>query len=117
MHERDRNRSLSHAPRDALYRTMTNVADDKNAGHVCLQKAWLTIEFPTVWPLATACEMRPGIDEPPLVAFDNICKPICVGCGSDHDEERVGGHFVDLVRFRTMNGNGFEMILAVRLNN
>src|SRR6185369_11768847 len=96
---------------------MANVTDYKNAGNVCLQKIWVTIELPTIWPLAVAGEVRAGIDETTLIAFDNVRQPICIWCSSDHDEQPVGGHFVDLVRFGTVNGNGFEMVLAVGLND
>src|ERR1041384_3592642 len=96
---------------------MTNVTDYKNAGHVCFQEIWITIELPTVRPLAIAGEVRAGIDEAALITLDNVRKPICIWRCSDHDEQRIRRHFVDLVRFGTVNGNGFEMILAVRFDD
>src|SRR6185503_3247503 len=96
---------------------MTNVTNNKNAGHVCFQKTWLAIEFPAVWPLAIAREVRAGIDEPAVITLDNVREPICIWSRSDHDEQCVSGDFVYLVRFRTLNGNRFEMILTVRLDD
>src|ERR1700752_333760 len=113
MYERDRNRSLSHARRNALHRAVANVAHDKNAWNVGFQKPRLPIELPAVWPLAFAFELRAGIDETTLIAFHNVCKPVRIRRCSDHDEECVGWYFVYLVRFCTVNRNGFQVSVAV----
>src|SRR6188474_583399 len=113
MHERDRNRSLAHARRHTLDRTVPNVTHDKDAGNICLQEPWLAIEFPAVGPFAAACELRTGIDKAQVVALDDVCEPVCVWRCSDHDEERVGGYFVYFVRLGAMNRNRLEVIFAI----
>src|SRR5215217_4508266 len=103
MHERDRNRALADARRHTLHGAVSNITDDKDAGHVCFQKPRIAIELPTVWPLAVACEMRAGINEAALIAFHDLSKPVSVWRSSDHDEQRVGGHSVHLVRLSAVN--------------
>src|ERR1044072_2522230 len=103
MHERDRNRALAAARCHTLHGAVSNITDDKDAGHVCFQESRIAIELPTIWPLAIACEMRAGVDEAPLIAFHDLSKPVSVWRGSDHDEQRAGGYFVYLVRLSAVN--------------
>src|SRR6185503_11657517 len=115
MYERDRHRALAHARCHTLNRTVSNVADDKYAGHVCFQQTRLAIEFPAIGPLAVAYELRARINKATLIAFDKISKPVGVWRGSDHDEQRVGRYSVYLVRLGAMNRDGLEVIFTMRL--
>src|SRR6185369_12573591 len=115
MHERDRHRALAHARGHTLNRTVSNVAHDKYAGHVCFQQTRLAIELPPAGPLAIAYELRAGIDKPALIAFDKISKPVGVWRGSDHDEQRVGRYSVYFVRLGAVNRDRLEVIFTMRL--
>src|SRR4051812_37388677 len=117
MHERDRNRSLADARRYTFDGAVPHVADDKDAGNVRFQKAGLAIELPSVRPLAVARELRAGIDKTELITFDNVRQPLRIWRCPDHDEQRVSGNLVYLVRFGAMYRNRFEMIVAMRLND
>src|SRR6185503_12998312 len=117
MHKRDCNRSLADARRHTLHRTVPNIADHKDAGNICLQKPWLAIELPTVWPFPITRELRAGIDKPEFIAFHDVRKPVSVWSCSDHYEERVSWDLVYRVRLRAINRNGLEMIVAMRFND
>src|SRR5689334_14899590 len=98
MHERDRNRTFTDARRHPLYGAVSNIADHKDAGNVRFQQTRIAIELPTVGPLAIARELRAGIDKAAFITFDDVREPVCVWRCSDQDEQRVGWHFVCLVR-------------------
>src|SRR5215212_403042 len=117
MHERDRNRSLTHTRCYTLDGAVPNVTHDKDARNICFQKSWLTIQLPAVWPLAVMRKLWAGIDKAPLITFDNVRQPVRVRRCSDHDEQRVGGNCIHLAGGRAVNGNGLEMFVTVRLNN
>ena len=48
-------------------------------------------------------------------AFYDVREPFGIRSRTDHDEQRVRWNSVDLVAYRTADGNCFEMILAMRL--
>src|SRR6266496_2637536 len=96
---------------------MSDVADHKDTRHVRLQEPWITVHLPSSRSLPIAHQVGAGENEPALISFDDIRKPLCVWGRSDHDEQRIGWYFVVLVACSALDGYCFQMIFTVRLYN
>src|ERR1700687_5789087 len=117
MYEGDRNRAFANARRDSLDRTMSHIADYKDTRHVGFQEPWISVRLPSFRPLPITHQVRAGKNKPALITFDDIPKPFGVWRSTNHDEQRVGWYSVDLVAYRTVDGNCFETILSMRLDH
>src|SRR6185369_12356629 len=117
MYEGDRNRTFADAGRDPLDRTVSHIADYKDARHVRFQKPRIAVHQPAFWPGSIAHQIATGKYEPMLIAFYDVSEPLRVWSGTDEDEQRGCGYSAGLIGERTVDGNCVEMILTMRFDN
>src|SRR5581483_3045524 len=83
MNELYRHRSFANCGRDALDRTLAHIARGKNAGHCCLQKKWLSLQ----WPGARLNDLLSGLYEPLAIEIDTGRQPFRVRHRTDEDKD------------------------------
>src|SRR6266446_6390669 len=96
---------------------MSHVSNHKYTWHIGFQKSGITVQLPSLGSLSLTHEIGAGKNESPLIAFDNIRKPIRIWSCSDHYEKRACRYLVNLVGGGAENGYRFEMIVTMRLYN
>src|SRR5512133_427620 len=82
MDELYRHRSFTDCSRDALDRTLPHIAGGKNARHCCLQKKWLSLQ----WPGAGLRGLLSRLHEPVAIEIDPGRQPFRVRHRTDKDE-------------------------------
>jgi hypothetical protein len=95
MNELYRHRSFADCGRDALDRTLPHIAGGKNARHCCLQKKWLSLQ----WPGAGLSDLLAGLHEPLAIEIDSGRQPFRVRHRTDEDKHGRTREFFCLTGF------------------
>ena len=86
MDQLHRHRSFADGGRDALDRTLAHIAGGKNAWNCCLQKKWLSLQ----WPGAGLSDLLSGLHEPLAIEINPGRQPFRVwNCANENKPGRA----------------------------
>src|SRR5580765_1246331 len=110
-------RALTYTRRDALYRTVADIAHGKQAGNVCFQQEGIPVQSPSLGALAVPDEVGAGQDKAAFVALHQFAHPIGPGQCSNKDEHGACRYALYFVGVRTEDRNFLQVRVTMRFGN